>query len=238
VKIVCVADYAELSTAASEVVSQTVALQPTLNVVFPTGHTPIGLYQQLRAEHARVRFSLEDADVFMLDEYVDLPMYPEGSYRSFLRDHLGDVIFNDATTFHPLGVGDELAACARYDRELSLAGGIDLAIVGLGRNGHVGFNEPGADPDERTHVVSLTASTLGTNFPGQPSSLRPTRAITMGLRDLIGAKSVLMLVSGSSKASMLAALRNGVVDPSIPATNFLGHQNFTIIADEDALAGI
>jgi glucosamine-6-phosphate deaminase len=235
-KIISIADYEELSTAASEVVAQAVSLQPTLNIVFPTGHTPIGLYRRLNAEHAAGRFSLNGADVFMLDEYVDLPTYPEGSYRTFLRDHLGDVIFNNSTVFHPLDVGDDVA-CERYDKALSQAGGVDLAIVGLGRNGHVGFNEPGADPLERTHVVTLTAATLEANFPGQSNSVRPTRAITMGLRDLIDARSVLMLVSGSSKASILAALRHGIFDPSIPATNFLDHQNFTIIADEEALAG-
>lgn len=236
-KIVTVANYAELSTAASDVVTQTASLQPKLSVVFPTGHTPIGLYGHLRAEHAAGRFSLNDANAFMLDEYLDLPSFPDGSFRAFLYDHLGDVIFNSFTTFHPLSIDDELASCRRYDRELSLVGGIDLAIIGVGRNGHVGFNEPPADSSERTHIVKLTASTLEANFPCRPESMRPTRAITVGLRDLIEARSILMLASGSSKAPILAALRDGIFDPLVPATNFLDHQNFTIIADEEALAG-
>ncbi|MFZ0769327.1 MAG: 6-phosphogluconolactonase [Acidimicrobiales bacterium] len=236
-KFVTVADYADLTMAASDVVTRAVELQPTLNIVFPTGHTPIGLYDHLRAEHAVGRFSLNDANVFMLDEYVDLPSYPDGSYQSFLRHHFGEVVFNNFTMFHPLTVGDELTSCRRYDGELTSVGGIDLAIVGVGRNGHVGFNEPKAHPDERTHAIDLTQSTLEANFSGQPDSVRPTRAITMGLRDLLEARSVLMLVAGPFKAPVLAALRDGVVDPFIPATNFLEHQNFTVIADEEALAG-
>jgi len=237
-KILTVADYSELSLAALDAVTQAVALQPHLNVVFPTGHTPIGLYHHLRSEHSKGRFSLDDAEVFMLDEYLDLPSYPEGSYRSFLREHLGEVAFNNVTMFHSLGTGDALASCRRYDWELTFVGGIDLAVIGLGRNGHVGFNEPSARVDERTHVVDLTESTLEANFPGQPDSARPTRAITMGLRDLLEARSVLMLVSGSAKAPVLAALRDGIIDPLIPATHLLDHQNFTIIADSEALAGV
>jgi glucosamine-6-phosphate deaminase len=237
-KIISVADYKGLTMVASDVVTQAVVLQPTLNVVLPTGHTPIGLYAHLCAERAAGRFSLDEAEVFMLDEYLDLPSYPEGSYQSFLRHHLGELVFNDFTTFHPLNVGDEVASCQRYDRELTEVGGIDLAIVGVGRNGHVGFNEPAANSAERTHVVELTASTLDSNFSGLAHSARPTRAITMGLRDLIEARSILMLVSGSSKARVLKALLLGVYDPLIPVTNLLDHENFTIIADEEALAGI
>ncbi len=138
--------------------TQAVSLEPHLNIVFPTGHSPIGLYGHLRAEHAAGRFSLNHAHVFMLDEYVDLPSYPEGSFRAFLLDHLGDVIFNSFTKFHSLIVDDEIRSCRRYDRELSLVGDIDLAIVGVGRNGHVGFNEPAADLSDRTHIVKLTAT--------------------------------------------------------------------------------
>jgi glucosamine-6-phosphate deaminase len=236
-KIISVADYAGLTMVASDVVTQAVALQPKLNVVVPTGHTPIGLFAHLRDEHTAGRFSLDEADIFMLDEYLDLPSYPEGSYQSFLRHHLGELVFNDFTTFHSLDVGDEALSCRRYDLELTEVGGIDLAIVGVGRNGHVGFNEPAANSEERTHVVKLAASTLEANFSDQPYSARPTRALTMGLRDLIEARSILMLISGSSKAPILAALRDGVYDPLIPVTNLLDHENFTIIADEEALAG-
>jgi glucosamine-6-phosphate deaminase len=105
---------------------------------------------------------------------------------------------------------------ARYDIDLNVAGGLDLAGVGVGRNGHVGFNEPGAHVNERTHVVDLAVSTLETNFAGKPRLMRPTRATTLGLRDLIEARSVLMLVSGSTGASVLATLRDGDIDSLIP----------------------
>lgn len=235
-RIIAVASYAELSTVASTIVTQAVSREPHVNIVFPTGRSPIGLYGHLRAEHAAGRFSLNHAHVFMLDEYVDLPSHPEGSFRAFLLDHRGDVVFNSSTKFHSLIVDDEVGSCRRYDRELTLAGDVDLAIVGVGRNGHVGFNEPAADRSNRTHIVKLTASTIEANFPCQSESLRPTRAITMGLRDLIEARSILMLVSGPSKAPILAALRDGIIDPAIPATHFLDHPDFTIIADEEALA--
>jgi glucosamine-6-phosphate deaminase len=237
VKIIAAKDYDDLSVVAADLVTQAAALQPTLNLVVPTGHTPIGLYRHLRARHANSRLSLNDASVFMLDEYVDLPSYPAGSFQSFLREHLGDVVFNGFTRFHPIVGGDERSSARRYDEVLDRAGGIDLAVVGVGRNGHVGFNEPLTPVDERTHVVTLTESTLDANFPGVAESERPTRAITLGLRDLIDARAVLMLVSGSSKAPILAALTAEALNPLIPATSFLGHPNFTIVADHAALSG-
>jgi glucosamine-6-phosphate deaminase len=127
---------------------------------------------------------------------------------------------------------------ARHDIDLNVVGDLDVAVVGVGRNDHVGFNGPGAHVNERTHVVDLAASTLETNFAGQPRLMRPTRAITLGLRDLIESRSVLMLVLGSTEASVLATLRDGVIDPLIPASALLDHQEFTIIADNEALTDV
>jgi len=237
-RVIAVASDDELNRAASEHVKDVVRAAPKLNVVFPTGRTPIGLYQSLRSEHAAGRFSLDDAHVFMLDEYVDLPSAPEGNFQSFLRAHLGELVFNDRTVFHPIPSEDNPESCEKYDRELDMAGGVDLAVVGIGRNGHVGFNEPGARPDERTHVVSLAETTLATNFPNLAPSKRPTKAVTMGLRDLLGATSVLMLVSGTSKFPILTKLREGEVDPLVPATYLSAHRDFTVIADEAALRGV
>lgn len=237
-KVITVASDGELNRAASETITSTVQRRPNLSIVLPTGRTPVGLYKILRTEYAAGRFSLNDAHVFMLDEYVDLPSYPEGSFRSFLRGHLGDLLFNEHTVFHPIPFEGDLESCEKYDTEIDMAGGIDLAVVGVGRNGHVGFNEPGAQRHERTHVVKLATGTLAANFPTLAKSQRPTRAVTMGMCDLLSARSVLMLVSGSAKSKVLKKMSGGVVDPRIPATYLVDHPDFTIVADAAAWRGV
>lgn len=208
--------------------------KPDLVLTLPTGSTPRGLYQVLRRARADGAFSLDLAHVFMLDEYTDLPSYPEGSFFEFLFEHLGDVVFNESTTFSRINPGQ---APGDYDAALDLAGGLDLAVIGVGRNGHVGFNEPGDDVDARTHVVHLADDTLAANFPDVDVEKRPTRAVTIGVADLRRARSVLMLVDGDKKHDVAELLAAGIADPEVPATQLLDHEDLTIVMSGHLLRG-
>ena len=212
------------------------ANDPALALTLPTGGTPRALYRELVAARARGEVSLDRARVFMLDEYLDLAAYPEGSFLAYLREHLGEAVFNGATRFEALAPSDDPTRLAAYDRALDEAGGLDLAVVGVGRNGHVGFNEPGAPRGARTRVVELSAETLAANFPGVEPARRPRRAVTMGLADLVGARAVLMLLAGASKAGVARRLLGeGGVDPSVPATHLLGHRELTVVVEASLL---
>ena len=225
---------AAFDAAAARVLGAAVAATPTLALTLPTGATPRGLYRRLVAAHAAGEFSLERARVFMLDEYLDLATYPAGSFAATLRESLGAVLFNDSTRVVELAPDGDPAALAAYDRALDEAGGLDLAVVGVGRNGHVGFNEPGAPAHARTRVVELSADTLEANFPGVAAATRPRRAVTMGLADLRAARAVLMLVAGEGKAAVARRLlAEGGVDPAVPATHLLGHRDLTVVVDAD-----
>jgi glucosamine-6-phosphate deaminase len=174
----------------------------------------------------------------MLDEYLNLPTYPVRSFHHFLIEHLGPVIDNSHTTWHTISPSNDPAWSTAYDALIDAAGGIDLAIVGIGQNGHIGFNEPGAHPSWRSHVVTLEASTLDVNFPETSPDQRPTTALTMGMADLIAARRVLLLASGANKAAVLRTLLEGIDDPHIPATFLRDHPNLTVIADGAALASV
>jgi glucosamine-6-phosphate deaminase len=208
--------------------------KPTLALTLPTGGTPLGLYERLRREYANANFSLNFTTVFMLDEYADLLSYPSGSFLEHLQQHLGGLVFNQSTTFHAItpSIRDDVTS---YDGLIDASGGLDLAVIGVGRNGHVGFNEPGSRVDARTHLVQLSRSTLEANFPGTPEAARPRSAITMGLADLRQARSVLMLVAGEGKRDVAAALANERFDPSVPATYLLEHPDLTVVMDCDLL---
>jgi len=216
---------------AAELLADRVADHPALTLTTPTGSTPIALYRRLVRDHEQGRFSLDAATVFMLDEYLDLPTYPRGSFLEFLQRNLGDVIFNGSTNVQSITPSDDPSVTTLYDKALDAAGGLDLAIVGVGRNGHVGFNEPGALLDERTHIVTLTASTLEANFAGVDESLRPSKALTIGLRDLHSARAVLMLVAGAHKHRIAQLLAAGSFDHTVPATYLLDHPDLTVLVE-------
>ncbi len=231
-KLITTSSADEFADVAADYVTRALRENPRLALSLPTGSTPRGLYRRLRDAHRGATLSLDDARVFMLDEYLDLPSYPVGSFQYFLREHLGEVIFNASTTRHLL---DPWRAPAAYDAPLDAEGGLDLAIVGVGRNGHVGFNEPGADLSSRTHVVTLAPDTLEANFSELDPARRPTRAITIGLADLRAARSILMLVAGENKHVVAEMLSAGLIDQNVPATQLIEHDDLTIVMADDLL---
>ena len=222
----------EFATTAATFVMRRALEKPDLTLTLPTGSTPLGLYEVLRRAHRAGDFSLDRATVLMLDEYLDLPSYPEGSFIEFLRQNLGEVIFNGSTTLTAIDPG---ALASDYDHALDESHGLDLAVIGVGRNGHVGFNEPGDDLGARTHVVTLLDDTLEANFAGVPRSERPTQAITIGMADLRNARSILMLVSGAEKRRVADLLAAGILDDQVPATHLLEHDDVTIVMASELL---
>jgi glucosamine-6-phosphate deaminase len=233
-EIIAAAPGEEFAQISSAYIIERVKENPTLSLTTPTGSTPISTYQRLRQDARTGNFNFHDATIFMLDEYTDLPKYPEGSFQSFLRTHLGDLVFNNRTTFHALEPDPDPSQCSQYDSLLKSVGGLDLAIVGVGRNGHIGFNEPGTSPQSNTHIIELSADTLEANFKGTHSSLRPRHAITIGMADLIAAKSVLMLVAGD-KRQVVNQLLQETVNPEVPATYLHGHPDFTLVVEQTLL---
>ncbi len=232
-KVIDAADQARFVAAAAEVVRQRAAARPDLAMTMPTGRTPIPLYRHLVALGERGAFSLDHATIFMLDEYLDLPTFPDGSFVAFLREHLGPLVFNGRTTVHELAPREDAQDLRAYDALLDGVGGLDLAIVGVGRNGHVGFNEPGSRDDERTHVVELSADTLEANFAR--CAPRATRAITVGLADLRRAKSVLVLVSGPGKEQVVTQLVDRRRLEEVPVTHLVDHPDVTVVVDRSSL---
>jgi glucosamine-6-phosphate deaminase len=205
------------------------ARKPDLVVALPTGRTPLGLYSQLRQRPVcfdRVRW-------FNLDEYVGLAPVDPLSYAYFLRDNFFRGLSVPLTNIRLLrgDAPDLLVESEDYDRAIQQAGGLDLAILGLGANGHIAFNEPGARWNRATHVVELSEQTRATNSEQQGNTV-PGLGITMGIATLRSARQVLLLVSGETKRTALQALLSGYPDPQWPVTSLLDHPALMVIADE------
>ncbi len=203
-------------------------------IALPTGQTPVGLYSALRARAAQRELPpVAAARWFNLDEYVGLDASHPLSYAKFLRTHLLDSIGASESNIRLLqgDAPDLQAQCREYDEAISRAGGIDLAILGLGANGHIAFNEPGSAWDTYTHVVSLSVQTRTVNSRQNGDSVIPERGITMGVATLRAAREILLLVSGESKRQALQALRRGAPDPGWPVTSLVDHPALTVLSD-------
>lgn len=204
-----------------------------------TGSSPVGTYQELvrRCQAGELDFS--QVRTVNLDEYVGLNRDHDQSYAYFMRDNLFDhVNLDPASTNVPDGMDpDGAAACARYDQIIRDLGGIDLQLLGLGVNGHIGFNEPAESFSLGTHQVELTDSTRQANRRFF-SSLEevPTHARTMGVRDIMQARKVLMVANGAAKAQAIRDAFFGPVTPHVPASILQLHGDFTLVADEEALS--
>jgi glucosamine-6-phosphate deaminase len=208
---------------------------PEAAIALPTGSTPIGLYDQLVARALAHEVGVSRAHFYNLDEYAGIAQADPHSFAAFLREHFLDRAPVDPTRIRLLrGDAPDLAAeAAAHDAAVAAAGGLDLAILGLGGNGHIAFNEPGADWSQGTHQVPLTEATRQANAVYfEPGYVVPTHGLTMGISVLRAARRVLLLVTGSAKAEALAKLRLGKADPAWPVTALIGHPHLTVVADK------
>jgi glucosamine-6-phosphate deaminase len=226
----------EFARAAADHVAALLARKPQAVIALPTGQTPLGLYAELARRAAAKQLSVAQARFFNLDDYLGLSAAHPLSYARFLREHF----------LIPAGVPEEHirllrgdvvgieAECRDYEAAIGAAGGLDLAILGLGTNGHIGFNEPGSDWSAQTHVVTLSPETRATHrAQTQGKFVIPEYGITVGISTIVAAREILLLVAGGAKACALAALRRGIPDPKWPVTALLTHRNLTVLADAE-----
>jgi glucosamine-6-phosphate deaminase len=239
VRIIRAKDYYGMSRKASNIISAQIIMKPDCVLGLATGGTPMGIYRQLIEWYQKGDLDFSRVTTINLDEYCGLPREAPQSYWSFMHENLFNrVNINPANLFLPDGMNPDAAAeCARYDRVIRAKGGIDLQLLGIGNDGHIGFNEPGAAFDLGTHCVELTESTVEANkrFFEKKSDV-PRRAYTMGIKSIMQARKVLMVASGSGKAQIVKRALFGAVTPEIPASILQMHPDFTLIGDEEALS--
>jgi len=221
-----------LSDHAAQLLLSAIREDPRLVLGLPTGRTPIGMYQRVVRECSREYHCFRDVVTFNLDEYAGVPPEHPASYSAYMQQHLFDHVDLDPANAHlPNGVAPDLdAECLRYEAEIREAGGLGLTFLGLGRNGHIGFNEPGTPFDARTRVVELTPSTRHANADLFPGGNVPTRAITMGIGTILESRAIVLLVAGEGKQEAVARLRSGIIDETFPASALWKHETVTVLA--------
>lgn len=228
----------EAAVRAAELYRALLRRKPDAVLGLATGSTPLGLYAQLVELYRAGEISFAQATSFNLDEYVDLPPTHDQSYRYFMEKNLFSQIDLPQARIHvPSGLDVSEAALAAYDEAIEAAGGIDLQLLGLGGNGHIGFNEPGTPFALGTHVVALTERTRRDNarFFASLDEV-PTHAATMGVRTVMHARAILLLAFGRAKAEALAAALTGPVTPDVPASVLQLHPDVTVFCDKEAAA--
>jgi glucosamine-6-phosphate deaminase len=215
-----------------------VAAKPALVLGLPTGRTPIRMYQELvsLASHGRADFS--HIRTFNLDEFLGIEPTHPGSYRMFMEDHFFRParLHADQINFLNGAAADPDAECARYEAAIADAGGIDLQVLGIGTNGHIGFNEPAPQLQARTHRVRLKPETRRSNaalFGGNPDAV-PAEALSMGMATILQARSLVLLATGRSKAGCVERVVNGPITTDVPASFLQLHHDVEIMLDAHA----
>jgi len=231
-RIIKCENYAEVSRKAANLIASQITVKPDAVLGLATGSTPIGAYQLLIEQYNKGDLDFSEVTTVNLDEYVGLSPENDQSYRYFMNDNLFDhVNVRKDHTFVPNGLAADVnAECAEYEKRIEDLGGIDLQLLGIGGNGHVGFNEPAAAFDTVTHVVELKESTRQANarFFASIDEV-PTHALTMGLKGIMGAKKVLLVANGPKKAEIVEKAFFGPVTPEVPASILQLHPDVTVI---------
>lgn len=233
--IVIVKDYNELSAAAAWAIVDILREKPSAVLSLATGSTPIGTYTRLVDAYKRKIISFKDVLTFNLDEYIGISAQDKNSYRAFMNANLFDhVDVNKDNTHIPDGMAVDLdAECKRYSALLR-ENQRDLQLLGLGGNGHIGFNEPNTPFDSVTHVVELTADTIRANSRLFETGEVPRRAVTMGIGEIMAAKRILILASGAKKSRAVYNMVKGEVNENCPASVLKSHPDATLIVDTEA----
>ena len=233
------ADYEAMSRRAANLISAEVIRNPACVLGLATGSTPIGTYKQLAVWNQRGDFSFKEVQTVNLDEYKGLAPTHDQSYRYFMQANFFDHIDIDVARTHvPDGLAaDPDAECARYDELVRFLGYADLQLLGLGRNGHIGFNEPCDNFVKETHVVDLTESTIEANarFFASAGDV-PRQALTMGIGCIMSARRVLLIASGADKADAVYSAFCGPITPFCPASILQLHNDVVLVGDKAALS--
>ncbi len=236
-EIVITETYEDMSRAAADVIAECVSEQPDCVLGLATGSTPIGLYACLVEDNAAGKISFKDVQTFNLDEYRGLDPKHHQSYRYFMQENLFDhVDIVPENTHVPNGFNpDAEAACSEYEEAIAASGGLDLQLLGLGHNGHIGFNEPADHFPVWTNCVALTESTIQANSRLFDSIDEvPREAYTMGIGTIMKARKILVVANGEGKAEIVKKAFFGPVVPEVPASVLQLHPDVTVIVDEAA----
>lgn len=234
-------DYKGMSRKAANIISAQIILKPDCVLGLATGSTPIGTYDQLVNWYEKGDLDFSKVVTINLDEYKGLSGDNDQSYRYFMNKHLFDRInIYKENTYVPNGLeADSKKACQEYNDIITKCGGIDMQLLGLGHNGHIGFNEPGGAFEKETHCVNLTKSTIEANkrFFEKEEDV-PRQAYTMGIKSIMQAKRILVVVSGEDKADIVKGAFTGPVTPEVPASVLQLHNDVTLVGDRAALSKI
>ena len=237
-KIIRATDYYDMSRKAANIISAQVIMKPNCVLGLATGGTPVGTYKQLVEWYNKGDLDFSEVTTVNLDEYRGLPKEHPESYWSFMHKNLFDLVNIRPEAIHlPDGTNmDSAAECAHYDEIIRQLGGVDLQLLGIGHDGHIGFNEPGAAFELGTHCVSLTEETIEANkrfFDGDVNQV-PKQAYTMGIKTIMQARKVLMVANGAGKADIVKKAFFGPVTPEVPASILQMHPDFTLVLDAEA----
>lgn len=228
-----------MSRKAANIISAQIIMKPGCVLGLATGSSPIGTYQQLVEWYNKGDLDFSRVTSINLDEYKGLSPENNQSYRYFMNTNLFDhVNIDKSRTFVPDGMEEDTEkACREYNQIIADCGGIDLQLLGLGHNGHIGFNEPGSAFEKETHCVDLAESTIEANKRFfESDELVPRQAYTMGIKSIMQARKILVVVSGADKAAILKEILHGPITPAVPASILQLHNDVTIVADEAAMS--
>ncbi len=238
-RIIRAKDYDDMSRKAAGIIAAQMIMKPDCVLGLATGSTPIGTYAQLVDAYKKGDLDFSGITTVNLDEYKGITKDNDQSYYYFMNDNLfSKVNVDKSRTFLPDGMeADSKKACEEYDKIIEQVGGQDLQLLGLGHNGHIGFNEPGDVFESGTHCVNLTEMTIKANqrFFASYDDV-PKQAYTMGIKTIMSAKKILVVVSGADKAAILKEVVTGPITPKVQASILQLHDDVTIVADEAALS--
>ena len=230
-------DYAAMSQKAAEIFAAAVTASPAAAYGFATGSTPIGMYENLVHMHKSGKVNLSGITAFNLDEYYPISPDDPQSYRYFMHQHLfGRLSLPASNTHIPNGQAkDPIAECEAYEDKITQAGGINMQVLGIGHNGHIGFNEPAEELAALTGHTPLTQSTIDANSRNfaSPEDV-PRHALTMGIQSIMMARQIILLVSGKDKAEILKKALKGPITTYVPASLLQLHRNVIVVADRAA----
>lgn len=238
-KVIVCKNYEEMSAQAAEILKEQISVKPNSVLGFATGSTPIGVYKKLINMYERKEIDFKDIKSFNLDEYYPIAPEDSQSYHYFMEENLFKHINIDRNNTHiPDGrTEDPETECINYEKAIAEHGGVDLQILGIGRNGHIGFNEPNRLLNSKTHLTALTDDTIDANSRFfEDLSLVPTHAITMGISTILSSKKIILLASGRSKRNAVNMLLSDYITTDNPGSMLKVHNDVTLICDEDAYA--
>lgn len=226
----------EIGTAVAEIFTDTVKSNPDCVLGLATGATPIPTYNSIKAIYNKGGISFKDVKTYNLDEYCDLPKNDKNSYYTFMHEQLfnGLDILEENVHFLDGNAADCDAECKRYDDEINSTGGIDIQLLGIGNNAHIGFNEPAENFTNGSFKVKLTESTINANKIYFDENPMPGYALTMGIKQIMAAKKIILIATGPKKAEAVRNMIKGDVTPEVPASILQKHNDVIIFLDEEA----